>query len=353
MKHRLFSFLLLLITLPFGLGAQSNSIWQAIKECDPYKAEASIEAGADLNEVDAKGRTPLLAAAAGGTQFQVPERQLKIVKMLLEAKSDPNVQDERGFTPMHYAAFHGNYEMVDALISYKAKIDLKCDLNQEPLIVAARYPPLNEDRKRTFEKLLENGASPLVKDNSGKTAIHWLCSHKTKSESPLVADRTILAICQALNEKGASLTNTDDDGNTPFAYAVREGHGQTTLWLLDKGANARAKSLTDYNALHYATERGQIKLVDRLIKAGLDLNGLTNDKHQADAKGYFFPKGSTALDIAMISEYEAKDNFIKKEWKGLAAALKQRGAISRTYKQYVKGFNVMKGPKAGGGSKIR
>ena len=75
-------------------------------------------------------------------------------------------------------------------------------------------------------------------------------------------------------------------------------------------------------------------------------------KRQAEGLAYFYPKGSTPLDIALIAEHETKDPNRQKDWKSLASALHQRGGISKTYEEYVKGFKVLRGDSKPGSSKI-
>lgn len=93
-------------------------------------------------------------------------------------------------------------------------------------------------------------------------------------------------------------------------------------------------------------------MIDRLLKAGIDINRTAGDKRQADEKAYFFPKGSTPLDLALISEHESKNPVEKKNWKALATALSQRGGVTKTFQEYVKGFHVLKGDSKPGSSKI-
>lgn len=342
-----------LLLLPIIGAAQTDALWQAIKACEPTKAKSAIEAGADLKALDANGRTPLLATISGEGIMLIPERQKKIASDLIAAGADVNAKDSKGLTALHYAAYHGNFDLVGLLLENEAQTAVLSEYGEAPLILAARGQLLNQDRIETFHVLLEANCDPNIKDQTNKTALHWICNHLTKSETPATADQAILEIVKLLIEKGAKFQDEDSDGITPLAYAVIRGHQQTTLWLLEKGANPNAKALGEFNGIHFATERGQLPLIDKLIQLGLDINAPTNAKQKAEDKAYFFPKGSSALDIARISEYEAKDSFIKKEWKGMITALKSRGARSFTFDEYVKGFKVMKGPKSGGSSKIR
>jgi ankyrin repeat protein len=349
MKHTLRLLLIAAFTLPLALKAQPCDLFKAIRANEPSQVQACIDASADLAARDANARTPLLVAVA--SEGTIPERQKKIVTALLAAGSDANAADVKGYTALHYAAYQGTFDLVGLLLDQKASIDVQ-NLNAEtPLLLAARGPLLDDGRLKTFERLLAAQANVRQADNEGRTALHLLCAHKPRLESPQAADEMILLLAQKLEKLGAALKPEDTAGNTPFSNAMREGHAQTALWLLDRGVAATPTVLENFTALHIATERGQLPLIERLLQAGIDINRATADKRQAEGLAYFYPKGSTAMDIALIAEHETKDPARQKAWKNLANTLHQRGGISKTYTAYVKGFHNMKGAGVPVGSK--
>jgi uncharacterized protein len=78
--------------------------------------EFLLKAGAWPNAVsrNKSKSTPLHSAVAG--EFK------DIVYRLLEAGSDPNVQDLDGLTPLHYAAKNGQVELIRLLLEYGANL---------------------------------------------------------------------------------------------------------------------------------------------------------------------------------------------------------------------------------------
>jgi ankyrin repeat protein len=340
--------------ISFGtLHAQSCDIWKAIREAEPAQVNACIVAKTDLNAVDAKGRTPLLAAVAADGGLVVPERQKKIVTALLAAGSNVNAVDAKGYSALHYTAYQGSFDLLAMLLEAKADVTLENEAGETPLLLAARGPLMDDGRLQTIIKLLAAGADVKKSDAEGQKALHLICAHDARLESPEDADAMIGQIAQLFAEKGADLKALDGAGNSPFSNAIQSGHFETATWLLDKGATALATTLGSYTAIHIATEKGNLPMVARLLKAGLDINRTTGDKRQAEGFAYFFPKGSTPLDLALISAHEAKNADRQKEWKTFAAELKQRGGVSRTFNEYVKGFSVLKGDSKPGSSKIR
>jgi hypothetical protein len=69
---------------------------------------ARIQAGADVNGVDAAGFTPLHRAAAGGNTH--------VLELLLGAGADVNPRDAAGCTPLHYASLCGSTDAAHMLL---------------------------------------------------------------------------------------------------------------------------------------------------------------------------------------------------------------------------------------------
>lgn len=77
-----------------------------------------VEHGADFQEHQGKGRdTPLMAATAGGREGTV--------LLLLKHGANVNAQNGRGWTALHFAAFHGNEEVVRLLLEEGADINIR------------------------------------------------------------------------------------------------------------------------------------------------------------------------------------------------------------------------------------
>jgi ankyrin repeat protein len=90
-----------------------------------------VDAGADIEAVDDKGRTPLLHAAEEGGPGQV--------KALLEAGANPNAQDQWGYTPLIIAldAWRAT-EKIPLLLSFGAKPEIQ-DAEQMSAIDHSRF----------------------------------------------------------------------------------------------------------------------------------------------------------------------------------------------------------------------
>ncbi len=104
----------------FWRAAQSGDI-PAMKLLLSYKADPKLKNKAD--------ETPLHAAAGIGWAWnwtvRAPFPPIDAVKLCVEEGNDVNAQDNRGYTPLHGAAFLGDNDMINYLVSKGAKVDLK------------------------------------------------------------------------------------------------------------------------------------------------------------------------------------------------------------------------------------
>jgi ankyrin repeat protein len=91
-------------------GAQ---LMDAISNSEAEKVKSLLAGGANANQKDDLGNTPLIVACQYGN--------VEIVKILLEAGADPNVQDSLGVTPLVMAQENGYQEVADLLRKHGAK----------------------------------------------------------------------------------------------------------------------------------------------------------------------------------------------------------------------------------------
>ena len=91
--------------------------------------QALIDAGANVNQHDNGGWTPLYWASYYGHQT--------VVQALITAGADINQQDNEGCTPLHEAVTRGHLEVAQALIAAGADINQQNNEGETPLHRAA------------------------------------------------------------------------------------------------------------------------------------------------------------------------------------------------------------------------
>jgi len=88
------------------------------------------------------------------------------VKRLLEKGANINAKDNIGWTPLHFAAYHGITDIVRLLLEHGADINARDADGLTPLHIAAALGHVDAVRL-----LLRKGADPGARDNRGRTPL--------------------------------------------------------------------------------------------------------------------------------------------------------------------------------------
>lgn len=109
--------------------AGATPFWRAAQSSDVPAMKLLVEHGADPKTATKAGDTPLMAAAgigwAANWSVNAPLPPLDAVKYCVELGDDVNAADNRGYTALHGAAYLGNDEMVNYLVSKGANVKAK------------------------------------------------------------------------------------------------------------------------------------------------------------------------------------------------------------------------------------
>jgi ankyrin repeat protein len=213
----------------------------------------------------------------------------------IRAGADVNQAQPDGTRPVHWAVYHVDYELLDALIAKKAKVDIANEFGSTPLAEAVKLADA-----RMVKVLLTAGASPESPNLDGETAL--MVAIKT-GEFPIV---------DMLIKAGANVNVIEKFHNqTPLMYAADapKNAGQLVKLLLSKDASVTPRALfSDWpsqitsepraqyrpvgglTALLYAARSGCLDCVEAMIGAGANVNTPT-------------PEGVTPLMIALDNDH--------------------------------------------------
>jgi len=118
-----------------------------------------LEAGVPVNAFDSLDQDALIAA--------ISYNSLDEVKLLLAHGADPNLPDNAGWTPLHFAAWFGSTSVVlKELIDHGANIDARNDRGITPLYFAS---VAGHDAQ--VKLLLEHGADRSIASKNGYTPL--------------------------------------------------------------------------------------------------------------------------------------------------------------------------------------
>jgi len=212
----------------------------------------------------------------------------------IRAGADVNEAQPDGTRPIHWAVFKVDYELLDALIAKKAKVDVANEFGDTPLAEAVKVTDV-----RMVKTLLDAGAGVEGANLDGESAL--MLAIKTGE----------LSIVQMLINAGANVNTVEKEHHqTPLMYAAAadKNAGEMVKLLLSKGADARPRALSydwpshiseeprvqyhpfgGLTALLYAARDGCYDCVDALIANGVDVNVPT-------------PEGVTPLMIALDND---------------------------------------------------
>ena len=181
-----------------GLALAANSNHNEI-------AELLIAHGANVNHAESSmGITVLIGAAL--------TKNSEIITILLENGADPNLQCCPGFGggPLHAAFEEGSVEAVEALLDGGADVDIRDEFGETPLMSAIIKGP-STSLAKTIDVLLDGGADPNIQDVNGNSALHHAAKLEGKADAvPILLKNGASVVLQNNNGETAVDLATDD-----------------------------------------------------------------------------------------------------------------------------------------------
>ena len=150
----------------------------------------------------------------------VDNKNITEIKSLLNQGANVNAQEKYGWTPLHWAALNGYYDVAKLLI--------------------------------------ENGADVNIKNNGGWTPLHE------------AAFKECYDIVKLLIDNGADVNTQNEDGTSPLHISAMKGYRDIIKYLIENGADVNVQDKDGWAPLHYAAFWDSVDIIKLLIENGVD-----------------------------------------------------------------------------------
>ncbi|MGN0024338.1 MAG: ankyrin repeat domain-containing protein [Candidatus Avelusimicrobium sp.] len=238
------------------------------------------EVGSNINMVNSKGDTLLLAAATFGN--------LEAVQQLILSGADVNKKNAfTKDTALLRSLYGDNSEITHLLVYSGADINAKNNYNHSPMFLA-----LEKGKGEFIDLFLTSGVTEglstdyLFRACAKKNPVGVLAMLKggidpnvknAKGNTPLIISASLgdLNSVRSLLAYRADVNAVNNDGNTPLIYAARYNHPEVLRELLKPQTlqapiDVNAQNKLGQTALYWAASKGYDKVVRRLLAAGAD-----------------------------------------------------------------------------------
>ncbi|KAF7495368.1 Poly [ADP-ribose] polymerase tankyrase-1 [Sarcoptes scabiei] len=252
-----------------------------------------------VNEKNSQSLTPLHLASDRG--------HIDIMEILIKHGSKINAVDSSGQTALHRASRNGQINSVQTLLSYGVDLSIVNNqgLNAEQMAATEQVQKLIASHHLTSRGNPENRL--LEASRTGDLELVQMILEKHphlvncrdvdgRQSTPLhfAAGYNRLDVVEYLLEHGADVRAKDKGGLVPLHNACSYGHYEVAELLLKKGANVNATDLWKYTALHEAASKSKIDIVKLLLRHGADVSKKNRD-------------GDTPIDLVKPDDVEIRD----------------------------------------------
>lgn len=308
-----------LLTAPVW-ATEDPSLILAASRGDDFEVDRLLRSGINVNDANGGGVTALIAASRGG------DRNLGVVRRLLQAGADRSLRDKTGRNAFQSAVINGHLELTRHFVATGSPMTDDWPLpgasRSEPLAALAGASPNPE----VARFLLESGANFRVYGAGSEDCgpFYWALKlrrdetlkflHSRKKEqfwgcqsgvSPLMlaidlayplaiieflatadevnrvtrngetaltkaVNKRQLAIVELLLQSGANPRQTTTSGNTALHLAAANGVPDISASLLTAGASLEARNKRRETPLHHAVRNCRLQMANALVGQGSD-----------------------------------------------------------------------------------
>ncbi|WP_341764113.1 ankyrin repeat domain-containing protein [Candidatus Tisiphia endosymbiont of Beris chalybata] len=241
-----------------------------------------LESGADANQ-HRPTRYTALKCAITALKCAIMEKNIPMIKVLLQYKADINIESPHDGQAIHSAAASGNWEIVELFRDVGADINAQDSRGQTPMYYAAR---MNDPEM--IKKLAACDADPNIGGGQDGWALHAAILRHSKESTKLLLNL------------GANPNTVDRNGKTPVQLTTAWGRTSSSAdmtALLEK-----FKSVWSLATCEIDTENKQLILENGPVHLQLPDNQDLDPKNLSTFTKHYIKdlvaKGSTPIDIS-------------------------------------------------------
>jgi uncharacterized protein len=244
-------------------------LFDAIMSGDADRVKISIlRQKTDFSKVNQYGNTLLYEACESGS--------LKIVEMLLAAGADPRKGGFSG-SPLHAAIKSESYEIVARLISENIDLNVLDSAELTALMSASSSGNLG-----LVKLLVSAGADPSILSANSGFALLFAANEGHQEVFNYLYELTPQHLCKdaenILEQSLRKSENHHSELDQIFLNAVNEGSIDKLREAIKLGADFNSKGKqSGESALHFATQREYINMIEILIDIGIDVDTQDDD----------------------------------------------------------------------------
>lgn len=178
----------------------------------------------------------------------------KTLNQLILAGADINERNKEGITPLALAVDHRRTAIIQFYIGAGADIHAEDNMGETPLTRSLKAGP-------EMSKKVLIASNIHSRDSYGNTAYHlailtaepsFILEEETKSDKPIADDLTMtLEYIYTLNKE---INSQNRNGDTPLSLAVQRNIQRAGEFLLNRDADIFATNNNDYSPLRYVLE---------------------------------------------------------------------------------------------------
>src|SRR5688500_16621564 len=285
---------------------------QAAESGDTPTVLALLEAGANINATDGRGRTAVMAATHAnrvetvqalidaGAEINIRDHHMdnpflyasaeglfEIVKLTIDAKADTRLTNRFGGTALIPAAERGHIEIVQELLT-RTDVDVNHinNLGWTALLEAIILSDGGERHQQIIQLLVDHGANINIPDNNGITPLEHarargfreieqilLATEQARARQLIrAAEQGDIENVKQLLSQGVSVEMQDENGRTALIAAAYQNNLPIANLLIEAGADVNKQDNTQQSAYLIATSEGYLELLRLTLQAGADVH---------------------------------------------------------------------------------